>query len=174
MSWQGSVHCFVGIAPALWTWYVVMVLVSITAILLCLINFSKCVDSETHDKTSLWIYWVVAGCSSLRYISFVIWPSIWAPADIEKSPVHFLQEAESVQQFPWRISFIFPPAGSAAFWCWVCPSSCLLHPGSLNGDSSYIRVNWKKWGIRTAKEKGIMIALLDIFTTSLIILTLTG
>lgn len=144
-----------------------------SAIPLHLINsFSKSVDSEPHDKTSLWKYWDVTGC--IWHASLVVCPSIWAPADIQKSPVHFLQDAESVWWFSSRRGFIFPPAGSAGVGCWLCPGSCLLRPGSLKGDSSHISINCIKWGIRVANKKGIIIALIVIFTISLIIFTVSG
>lgn len=71
--------------------------------------------------------------------------SIWAPADIEKSSVRFLEDAESLKN-----SLYFPICWLS--WCWM------LSPFLL--------------GIRMADEKGIVIALLSIFT-SLIILTLS-
>lgn len=86
-----------------------------SATVLCLINFSKCVDSETHDKTSLWVYWVIAGCSSLRYILCHMTKHL-GPSWHWKIPCAFSPRGRECSIISLKNRFYFPT-------CWL---SCFL------------------------------------------------
>lgn len=137
VSWQGSVNCFVPIAIALWTCKIESSIGAwehCSTILLHLINcFSESVDSETRDKTDLWIQWVATGYSLLRYISLVMCPSIWAPAD-RKIPCAFSPRARDCSIISLKNRFYFPN-----FWV-----SCFL---MLSLSQFLFSASWKpkKW-----------------------------